>query len=646
MLPLLVIVFTLVCLSPTSHSVRVLNLDHRQLEPPLSLSQYQCNETCGKLHIPFPFHLNTSCASVSNAFHLSCLNSSTLYLNIDSQSVRVLEFFSDGILVDFPDSTSTCRQYHDLNSFGFTGNDNFGIAADNVIGLYDCEDSSLCKADCETIKLPGCKGNENGSPACCYPLSDHSSWDFGDGFSVFSKFGCRGFSSWAVSRGSNTGKRGVKLEWAIPANSSRGACAANAVIVNATTVEKGIRCTCPDDFLGDGYATGVGCMKSCIKNGHEAYGSACSTNRHSGRTVKILAGVIGPLFILASLVALFYLLKRPVNTGTYDTDQAHFHSTISFRKACRTRLFTYQELEEATKGFENEQKLVDTTSGGIYAGVLGDGSHVAVHKVQCQDERDLIQVLSRIEVLSSVLHRSMARVLGCCIDLGHSPLLVYEYPANGTLQEHLQQSREQNFGLDWFKRLNIAAETASVLAFLQHEISPPIFHHDLKSGCILIDEDSSAKVAGFKLLRTAPGNEALGYSNSGSTHTQKTDVYDFGLLLMEIITGSNHKELPGLPLQKIKDGKLQEIVDPGLYYHEQPAFRREQIEIVADLATRCLLFGRDGRIGMIEVARELVHITKESIDGGSRRGPALEETFSNSSLLQMISMSPDSIYVP
>ena len=68
--------------------------------------------------------------------------------------------------------------------------------------FFVCEDSSLCKAECETNALPGCDSNVNGSPACCYPLSDHSVWHFGEKFSVFSKFGCRGFSSWVVQRGS------------------------------------------------------------------------------------------------------------------------------------------------------------------------------------------------------------------------------------------------------------------------------------------------------------------------------------------------------------------------------------------------------------------------------------------------------------
>lgn len=269
-----------------------------------------------------------------------------------------------------------------------------------------------------------------------------------------------------------------------------------------------------------------------------------------------------------------------------------------------------------------------------------------MHKLQCDNERDLLQVLSQIEVLSAVQHRNVARLLGCCIDSGYTPLVVYEYPANGTLEEHLHKSREHNIGLDWYKRLHIAAETASVLAFLQLEISPPIFHHYLKSGYIFLDEDFSVKIAGFGLLRSILGKGSALYNSYEGLRLQENDVYDLGLLLLEIIAGTNHLDMPTVTLQKIRCGRLEEIVDPLLYYHEQPPFRREQIEIVADLATRCLLFGGDGKLGMVDVARELVHIAKESLDGGSRRGPSLEETFSNSSLLQMISMSPDSIHMP
>ncbi|KAK2649920.1 hypothetical protein Ddye_017409 [Dipteronia dyeriana] len=612
------------------------------------LLQCQCiEEKCGNLSIPFPFHLNNSnsCSSVfSSAFSLNCPNSTTLYLNISARSYKVVEFFSDGVLVDFPGITS-CRQYNDLNSFGFSRNDHFGVSVDNVIGLYDCEDSSLCKTGCETNNLPDCddvdgNGGGGGSPACCYPLSDHSVWHVGDGFSGFSKYGCRGFSSWAVERGTNTGKRGVKLEWAIPRNTSKGVCATNSNTVNATTVGAGVRCLCKDGFVGDGFANGTGCLKSCIKNGKEAFGQDCFTKRRSEKEVVIVAGVLAPAFVVVSLLALFCLLKRPVQGATlFDHDQGHFGSRISFRKACRTRFFTYHELEEATRGFKDAQKLVENTNGSIYAGVLGDGSHIAVHRLQCDSERDLIQVISRVDILTAILHRNLARLLGCCIESGIVPLIVYEYPANGTLEEHLQKSSENKTGLDWYKRLTIAAETANVLAFLQYEICPPIFHRGLKSGYIFLDEEFSVKISGFGLV--------LDHSNLelGNSIHNKNDVYDFGVLLLELITGSKHIDQPTGALQKIRSWKLEEIVDPSLYYHEQPIFRREQIEIVADLATRCMLFGRDGKVGMIDVAKELVHIAKENLDGDhSKRGRALQETFSNSSLLQMISMSPESIH--
>lgn len=330
----------------------------------------------------------------------------------------------------------------------------------------------------------------------------------------------------------------------------------------------------------------------------------------------------------------------------FDAEQAYYHN-ISLRKACRTRLFSHIELEEATNGFEEEKKLMQSNNyGTMFAGVLGDGSHVAIHKLKCENEKDITQVLSQIEVLSAIVHRNIAFLLGCCIDSGYTPLVVYEYPANGTLEDHLHQRKDQKHGLDWYKRLTIAAETASTIALLHYEKSPPIFHHNLKSSCIFLDDDFSVKIAGFGLLNHEANYDSQLYKNRECLNLCKNDVYDIGIVLLEIISGSNNLDSPTLALQKIRDGKLEEIVDPLLYYHEQPHYRQEQIQIIADLATRCLLFGADGKLEMIDVARELIHLAKEIIDGGIMKGPALEETFSNSSLLQMISMSPDSMNVP
>lgn len=240
-----------------------------------SSSYYWGNERCGSFQIPFPFCLSTNFTSsckwsglVSDAFRLSCLNSTSLFLNIASQSYRVLYFFPDGVLIEFPNS-SICHSYNDLSSFTFVGGEYFAISTDNVVALYDCQDSSLCRTDCRKISIPGCIGGNAAAglgryPACCYPLSDLSSWRLGEsniGFSVFSQFGCRGFSSWVVLPGSRRGVLGVKLEWAIPRNSTKAICARYADAINASSVKSGMRCQCRDGFLGDGFASGLGCFK-------------------------------------------------------------------------------------------------------------------------------------------------------------------------------------------------------------------------------------------------------------------------------------------------------------------------------------------------------------------------------------------------
>ncbi|CAF2124271.1 unnamed protein product [Brassica napus] len=603
----------------------------------ISLSQPEAlpsPEKCGNFSISFPFHLSSFSSPV--AFRLTCANSSTLFLHINHQTYRVIEFFTDGLLVDFP--SSPCRQFNDLRSFPFSTNQFFSISFENVISLYDCEDSSLCKAGCESNVLFGCDGREEdetsggGDIGCCYPLSDHSAWRPGDDFSVFGKYGCRGFSSWVVPRGTNRGKRGVKLEWAIPRNSSEGTCDPEARTVNATAIQGSVRCVCRDGFAGDGFVHGNGCLRSCYRDGNEVYGNKCEIKKHNGKKLTVLAGVLAPLFILGSLLALFCLLKRPVTTTHegqhFDHSPTTTTTSVSFRKGyTKTRLFTYRELEEATKGFQDSQKLTQGKTGTIYSGNLKNGTRVLVHKVLCENQIEFLEISSQIDHLSAVLHRNLARIIGFCMDIGYNPVVVYEYPVNGSLEDRLR------LGLDWCKRVNIVAEVAGLLALLQYENYPPILHNNIGSGYIFLDEDFQAKVTGFGLQRK-----------------QRTDscMYDVAVLLLEIVTGSKQREENVTQaLQRIRCGKLEEIVDPSLYFHEQPVVYREQIGLVADLATRCVLFGGDGKFGMVDAARELLQIAENNGGGGcDKKGDGIEETFSNSSLLQMISMSPDSIYLP
>jgi serine/threonine protein kinase len=159
-------------------------------------------------------------------------------------------------------------------------------------------------------------------------------------------------------------------------------------------------------------------------------------------------------------------------------------------------VYSYREMEIATKGFSCEQRLGTGGFGTVYAGKIPGKSVFAVKKIRHRDTQGMEQVLNEIRLLSSVDHPNLVRLFGCCLEKGE-PILLYEFMPNGMLSHHLQ--RERGEGLLWRTRVMIAAETAQALAYLHSALTPPICHRDIKSSNILLDSDFNAKVADFGL---------------------------------------------------------------------------------------------------------------------------------------------------
>lgn len=291
-------------------------------------------------------------------------------------------------------------------------------------------------------------------------------------------------------------------------------------------------------------------------------------------------------------------------------------------------IYTYKDIERATNNFSEKQRLGTGAYGTVYAGKLLNNNNewVAIKRIKYKDTDSIEKVMNEIKLISSVNHPNLVRLLGCSLEYGEQ-ILVYEFMPNGTLNQHLL--RERGMGLTWQVRLNIAVETAQAIAHLHSAIDPPIYHRDIKSSNILLDNNFRSKVADFGLSR--PGMTEISHISTAPQGTpgyvdpqyhqdfhlsDKSDVYSFGVVLVEIITGlkvvdftrpQNAVNLASFAIDKIGKGLLDEIIDPFLEACMDD-WTHFSVHKTAELAFRCLAFHRDMRPSMIEVAAELEQI--------------------------------------
>ncbi|XP_019156281.1 PREDICTED: wall-associated receptor kinase-like 1 [Ipomoea nil] len=290
----------------------------------------------------------------------------------------------------------------------------------------------------------------------------------------------------------------------------------------------------------------------------------------------------------------------------------------------KTKIFTASELDKATDNFNANRILGRGGQGTVYKGMLIDGQIVAVKKSQVVDENQVESFINEVVILSQINHRNVVKLLGCCLET-EVPILVYEFIPNGTLFSLIHE----NFGdelipLSWDIRLRIASETANALAYLHSATSIPIYHRDIKSSNILLDEKFRAKVSDFGTSRSISIDQThlttivkgtFGYLDPeyfrSSQFTDKSDVYSFGVVLAELLTGQkpisfevNDDEDRSLVIRfllSMEENRITEILDMEVSKQGQ----KEDVMAIALLAHRCLNFNGKNRPTMKEVATEL-----------------------------------------
>ncbi|XAR73576.1 Non-specific serine/threonine protein kinase [Bertholletia excelsa] len=215
-------------------------------------------------------------------------------------------------------------------------------------------------------------------------------------------------------------------------------------------------------------------------------------------------------------------------------------------------VISIQVLKTVTDNFSEENILGQGGFGTVYKGELHDGTKIAVKRMESGviTGKGLAEFKSEIAVLTKVRHRNLVALLGYCLD-GNEKLLVYEYMPKGTLSRHLFNWGEEGLKpLQWTRRLTIALDVARGVEYLHTLAHQSFIHRDLKPSNILLGDDMRAKVADFGLVRLAPegkgsietriagtfGYLAPEYAVTGRV-TTKVDVFSFGVILMELITG-------------------------------------------------------------------------------------------------------------
>ncbi|KAL2903815.1 Serine/threonine-protein kinase PBS1 [Bienertia sinuspersici] len=212
--------------------------------------------------------------------------------------------------------------------------------------------------------------------------------------------------------------------------------------------------------------------------------------------------------------------------------------------------FTFRELAAATKNFRDECFIGEGGFGRVYKGQLDSGQVVAVKQLDRNGLQGNREFLVEVLMLSLLHHVNLVNLIGYCAD-GDQRLLVYEYMALGSLEDHLHDLPPDKEPLDWNTRMKIAAGAAKGLEYLHDKANPPVIYRDFKSSNILLDDGFHPKLSDFGLAKLGPTGDkshvstrvmgtygycAPEYAMTGQL-TVKSDVYSFGVVFLELITG-------------------------------------------------------------------------------------------------------------
>ncbi|XP_058196765.1 putative serine/threonine-protein kinase [Rhododendron vialii] len=302
-------------------------------------------------------------------------------------------------------------------------------------------------------------------------------------------------------------------------------------------------------------------------------------------------------------------------------DHARDHRASQGQPRRNIRTFSYIELRTATDDFHPSNKIGRGGFGTVYKGILKDGTKVAVKTLSAGSRQGVHEFFTEINTMSNVRHPNLVKLIGCHGERS-TRILVYEYLENYSLDDALFGPTGRTVKLDWDRRSAICLGTARGVAYLHEEHVPHIVHRDIKASNILLDKDFKPKIGDFGLAKLFPDNithistkiaGTTGYLapeyRMGGQLTMKADVYSFGVLILELVSGrrsamANWGRTQILLLewawQLYEEGNLLELVDPDLEF-----FPKEEVIRYIKVAFFCTQAAANRRPLMSQVVEML-----------------------------------------
>ncbi|OMO88342.1 hypothetical protein CCACVL1_08461 [Corchorus capsularis] len=333
--------------------------------------------------------------------------------------------------------------------------------------------------------------------------------------------------------------------------------------------------------------------------------------------VGLIVGIVVGVGVLGLVsVAAFWILRRR---------RTHMKDDQELLGIDAAHTFSYGELKAATEGFSPANKLGEGGFGPVYKGKLGDGRAIAVKQLSVASQQGNTQFVTEIATISAVQHRNLVKLYGCCIE-ANQRLLVYEFLENKSLDQILFGKK---LNLSWSTRYDICLGVARGLAYLHEESRVRIVHRDVKASNILLDSDLIPKISDFGLAKLYDdkkthistriagtiGYLAPEYAMRGHL-TEKTDVFAFGVVALEIVSGRLNSDLSLEEEQiyllewawQLHENKQEvELVDSSL-----SEFNAEEVKRVIGIALLCTQTSPTQRPSMSHVVAMLSRDTEVS----------------------------------